>query len=594
MENINQTSENPKIKFYNRISVKVIAVNLVLLVVFNVVMFMMMQTLDGSISESKNMTKLLTDVQEEENSVEVDVYYINGLIAVYPFRSEEDKEDLKAEINRNIEETNSNIASLVKSLEKNKELIKSMNDGYEHALKIQTQFGDYANLVQETITAFDSGDEETGMQKAKEVDEEMLSLAKEIGKFLDITDNLVKESTTRMDKMQAKAIKISLFSLVIFMLGLAFSFITSFNTIVRRITGITKEVNTIIGKIEEGNGDLTLRVNTKTNSELSNIKYGINHFLNTLQSVMRELKEGAGILYESSNEVTDKMSVTSENITRTSISLEQLSTSMQKMSDTANQIDVKVDGVREASDSIEEAVEIGISDAEKIKKEADEIKEKAVGRKNSTGQKMEALGKVLEQSVEDCKKVEQINELTNVILDIATQTNLLALNASIEAARAGEAGKGFAVVAEEIGSLATNSRETAANIQDISNDVTMTVESLVNSANEVLDFIKNSVVRDYDSYVESGVKYEETANAMTELMETFEEKANKLNSLMEDMATDVSSITSAVSESTEVINRTADSSQDIVENIDDVNNAMDKNSKVTTRLVESTKRFTNV
>ncbi|SFG41274.1 hypothetical protein SAMN04487761_11719 [Lachnospiraceae bacterium C7] len=123
MENINQTSENPKIKFYNRISVKVIAVNLVLLVVFNVVMFMMMQTLDGSISESKNMTKLLTDVQEEENSVEVDVYYINGLIAVYPFRSEEDKEDLKAEINRNIEETNSNIASLVKSLEKIKSLL---------------------------------------------------------------------------------------------------------------------------------------------------------------------------------------------------------------------------------------------------------------------------------------------------------------------------------------------------------------------------------------------------------------------------------------------------------------------------------------
>ncbi len=48
---------------------------------------------------------------------------------------------------------------------------------------------------------------------------------------------------------------------------------------------------------------------------------------------------------------------------------------------------------------------------------------------------------VLEHSVKESEQVNQIGELTNVILDIASQTNLLALNASIEAARAGEAGK---------------------------------------------------------------------------------------------------------------------------------------------------------
>ena len=55
---------------------------------------------------------------------------------------------------------------------------------------------------------------------------------------------------------------------------------------------------------------------------------------------------------------------------------------------------------------------------------------------------------VLNKAIEDSKSVDQVNNLTNDILNISSQTNLLALNASIEAARAGEAGKGFAVVAE--------------------------------------------------------------------------------------------------------------------------------------------------
>ena len=99
-----------------------------------------------------------------------------------------------------------------------------------------------------------------------------------------------------------------------------------------------------------------------------------------------------------------------------------------------------------------------------IKAEANEIKNGAQNKKENTGAKVGELSQILEKSVKDSEKVSQINELTAVILDIASQTNLLALNASIEAARAGEAGKGFAVVASEISSLAENSRQTAGNI----------------------------------------------------------------------------------------------------------------------------------
>lgn len=81
---------------------------------------------------------------------------------------------------------------------------------------------------------------------------------------------------------------------------------------------------------------------------------------------------------------------------------------------------------------------------------------------NTTNDMVVKIKDGLNQSIENSRKVERIQELTEDILSISSQTNMLALNASIEAA------KGFAVVAQQIRSLAEDSRKVANNIQDIS------------------------------------------------------------------------------------------------------------------------------
>ncbi|MGG2093706.1 methyl-accepting chemotaxis protein [Bacillus sp. S13(2024)] len=109
---------------------------------------------------------------------------------------------------------------------------------------------------------------------------------------------------------------------------------------------------------------------------------------------------------------------------------------------------------------------------------------------NKLGEQSQRTSNSMNHLSERSKEIEQIVE---VIQNIAAQTNLLALNASIEAARAGEHGKGFAVVANEVRKLAESTAESTKNIGDLTKKIQEEIEKAYENTKDNLHLVDEGV-----------------------------------------------------------------------------------------------------
>ena len=105
----------------------------------------------------------------------------------------------------------------------------------------------------------------------------------------------------------------------------------------------------------------------------------------------------------------------------------------------------------------------------------------------------EKVGGIAEQVLHLSQQTNQIANITNLVSDLANQTNMLAINATVEAVRAGEQGKGFGVVAREIRRLADQSKKSAAEINDLINDIQNAINKTVMVTDEGNTTLDNSL-----------------------------------------------------------------------------------------------------
>jgi methyl-accepting chemotaxis protein len=267
-----------------------------------------------------------------------------------------------------------------------------------------------------------------------------------------------------------------------------------------------------------------------------------------IRNIIGKVVEETEGLKAAVNLTDDNMTYLENQIEDISATTEELSAGMEETAASTEEMTATTSEVEKALNDIASKALIGSKSVEEINKRAYELKDNFSFSYNNAIQILNSVKVKLEQSLIQSKAVEQINELTESILQITSQTNLLALNAAIEAARAGEAGRGFAVVADEIRKLAETSKETVTQIQEITKVVTNSVENLSDNSNELLKFVENDVTKDYKTMLGATDQYKLDADLMNDLVSDFSATSEELLSSIQNMVLTMNSIAEATNE----------------------------------------------
>lgn len=361
--------------------------------------------------------------------------------------------------------------------------------------------------------------------------------------------------------------------------------------VIRPISSTEKEITHIISDIDRREGDLTKRVTIYSNDEIAALGNGINVFMEKLQNIFRMITNNSQKMDAVVNEVMDSVKTSNNSVSDLSALTEELAATMEEVAENASVINANASEVRdEVNEIADKTSEINRYSIE-MKEHAESMENTARTNMETTSIKVNEILSVLSQAIEDSNSVNQVNSLTDDILNIASQTNLLALNASIEAARAGEAGKGFAVVAGEISQLADASREAANNIQKINGVVTAAVHNLANNANDLVSYMNDSILPEFESFVAAGSAYKNNATYIESVMGDFAVKTDGLKSAIAEIAGSIDSITTAIDEGVSGVNGAAENTQVLVGDMDNITGHMDENQQIAGALKQETEVF---
>ncbi len=287
----------------------------------------------------------------------------------------------------------------------------------------------------------------------------------------------------------------------------------------------------IMQELSEGEGDLTIRLDIKSNDEIGRLSNNFNAFIEKLKDILLLVKDSSEELYNGTKEISagseDLSTRTSEqaaSITETSTTLEGFTAIVKVNTDNSEEVRQRLEHFN-----------------------ADMLTKKAL---------MDNVTSTMREIEDSSKKIDNI---INVINDISFQTNLLALNAAVEAARAGEAGRGFAVVAAEVRNLAQKTAESSKTIRDI-------VTKNVASSKKGMQLVT------------------ETSQFFAAIMDIMKELVSKINEITQgskEQSTGVEQINQAIMQLENVINQNAA----LVEELSATSKSMSSNTQQLNELV---------
>ncbi len=331
------------------------------------------------------------------------------------------------------------------------------------------------------------------------------------------------------------------------------------------ISGPIKKSSEYLNAIAKG--DFSVDMDAKLllrKDEIGTIANGINDMRNSLKHLVQSIKNESESIKHEVESAMSNMDTLNNNLKDVSATTQELAASMEETAASSEEMSATCQGIEGAVQSIAERSQEATFAVGEISSRAEQTKVNVNTAQKKAFEIFVNTKKQLERAIEDSKVVNQINILSDSIMQITDQTNLLALNAAIEAARAGEAGRGFSVVADEIRKLAEQSKTNVMKIQDVTTRVTTSVDNLSSSSNNLLTFMATDVDSDYRTMLEVADKYNEDAKYVDDLVAEFSSTSEELLASVEGVIAAIDGVASAA-------NTGASGTSDIASKVAEVN-----------------------
>ncbi len=291
-------------------------------------------------------------------------------------------------------------------------------------------------------------------QEEEELDQSLESLATQVGRFTEASAKQAEAHEQAAVSMLIIIIVISAAFGVIF----SWLFATSIVSALRKATVVAS-------------GDLTQEIVVTSNDEVGELLTAINGLRHKLLNMLSDISGTTAQLSSASEELSAITAQTSTAIETQHMETEQVATAMSEMTATVQQVAANINQTADATTA-----------ASNQTNEGSQVVEKTILQINKLADQVDTSSNTIHQLEQQS---EAISAVLVVIKGIAEQTNLLALNAAIEAARAGEQGRGFAVVADEVRTLASRTRESTDEINEM-------IEKLQSGSREAVAVMEQS------------------------------------------------------------------------------------------------------
>jgi len=342
------------------------------------------------------------------------------------------------------------------------------------------------------------------------------------GVLFDMPRSSVLSDAEELDAIISQQVESSVQTELVAGVALVFLGLATIAFAASRLVKPIREVAARLEDIASGEGDLTQRLDIKSQDEIGQLSIGFNKFLDKLQSI-----------------ISDVVDTTLQIGTTT----QQSRVAAQQTRSSSDAQFKEVDLVATASEEMTQTASLVVQNAEVAVRAAEKANEVAASGQNVIEQSQAEMIRLVDRMTAAVPVVEElasnnanITEILSVIEGISEQTNLLALNAAIEAARAGEQGRGFAVVADEVRNLASRTQESVGEIRQV-------IENVQNGTRDVVRAIQdgNDLANDSAAQVQ---------NAAAELSQIFEAIAsiNDMNSQIVKAAEEQQSVSAEVNQ----------------------------------------------